>query len=263
MNILAVDDELNALDGLKSALSRALPEAIVHTFRSGAAALAFAKDTRCEVAFLDIEMRDISGLEMAKRLKEQSPYTNVVFVTGYSEYAIDAFQVNASGYLLKPVTAEKIMSSMENLRNPIAPKPPSVLRVQCFGNFEVFWDDEPIKFKYHKTKELFAYLIDRKGTVCYNGELMAILWEDEAGERKRSYLSNLSLDLINTLSSLGCTDVVMKRRGALYVVPEKLNCDYYDWDRGLLYAVNSYCGEYMSQYSWAEMTLGAIERKNE
>lgn len=105
-------------------------------------------------------------------------------------------------------------------------------------------------------------MIDRKGSICPNGELMAILWEDEAGGKRRSYLSNLSWDLMNKLTSLGCGDVVMKRRGSLYVVPEKVSCDYYDWNKGMLYAINAYCGEYMSQFSWAEMTLGSIKREN-
>ncbi len=262
MNILAVDDEVNALEGLESALKRAIPDAAVHTFRSGASALEFAENTPCAVAFLDIEMRDMNGLELAKLLKERRAVTNIVFVTGYSEYAIDAFDVNASGYLLKPATVEKVLESMENLRHPVVSDPSSLLRVQCFGNFDVFFDNKPVKFKYQKTKELFAYLIDRKGTVCPNGELMAILWEDEAGDKKRSYLSNLSLDLMSTLAALGCDDVVMKRRGSLYVVPEKLSCDYYDWNKGMIYAINAYCGEYMSQFDWAEMTLGTLERRN-
>ncbi len=261
MNIIAVDDEVNALEGLASALSRVIPEAFVHTFRNGAAALEFAKSVPCEVAFLDIEMRDMSGLELAKQLKDCNGSTNIVFVTGYSEYAIDAFDVHASGYLLKPATVEKVLDAMGNLRDPIAPMPSSMLRVQCFGNFKVFFKNEPVKFQYSKTKELFAYLVDRKGAACTNGELMGILWEDEAGAKKRSYLSNLTIDLIGTFANLGFENVVIKRRGVLYVVPEMLSCDYYDWNNGMSYAVNFYCGEYMSQFSWAEMTLGLMERK--
>lgn len=262
MNIFCVDDERLALDALTDAVQEVLPQAIVFAFRSGKEALAKAEETVVDVAFLDIEMREQNGLQLAKRLKELCRTTNIVFITGYEDYALDAFRMNASYYLLKPISAQGVRESMDNLRNPITVKPASVLRVQCFGNFEVFYNDVPIRFKYSKTKELFAYLIDRKGSVCTNGELMAILWEDEAGEKKRSYLSNLVSDLADTLSAQSLDGLVMKRRGALYVVPEKISCDYYDWNKGMPYAINAYCGEYMSQFSWAEMTLGAIEHKN-
>ena len=138
MNILAVDDERNALEGLETVLRRALPEAEVYPFRTGADALVFAENTPCAVAFLDIELRDMNGLELAKRLKDQHGETNIVFVTGYSEYAIDAFDLHAeAGYLLKPATVEKVQDAMENLRIP----PETIghgkrVRIQCFGNFE-------------------------------------------------------------------------------------------------------------------------------
>ena len=262
MNILCVDDERLALEALGDAAAEELPEATIISVRSCSEALVYAEKTAIDVAFLDIEMREMNGLQLAKRLKELNRATNIVFVTGYEDYALEAFGVNASSYVIKPVTPKAIRSAMDNLRCPVASNTSPALRVQCFGNFEVFYNGEPLKFKYQKTKELFAYLIDRKGTICPNGELMGILWDDDAGDKKRSYLSNLSLDLTSTLASLGCGNIVMKRRGALYVVPEKLNCDYYDWNKGMLYAINAYCGEYMSQFSWAEMTLGALERKN-
>ena len=141
MNILAVDDERNALEGLETVLRRALPEAEVYPFRTSADALVFAENTPCAVAFLDIELRDMNGLELAKRLKDQHGETNIVFVTGYSEYAIDAFDLHASDYLLKPATVEKVQDAMENLRIP----PETIghgkrVRIQCFGNFEIFVD---------------------------------------------------------------------------------------------------------------------------
>ena len=91
---------------------------------------------------------------------------------------------------------------------------------------------------------------------------MAIL-RDEAKERKPVQELKRCFDEYPGLEEivLGVENVVMKRRGMLYVVPEKVSCDYYDWNSGLEYAVNAYGGEYMSQFSWAEMTLSAIERK--
>lgn len=259
MQIIATDDEALALESLLSAIAEANPSAVVNGFHRGGDALAFARSHPCDIAFLDIEMRDMNGLELAKQLKGIHPQINIVFVTGYNQYMAEAYGLYVSGYVTKPASGEKISRELENLRHPVAP-PGGQLRVQCFGNFEVFADETPVRFQYQKTKEMFAYLIDRKGAVCTVGEIMAVLWEDDAGLKKRSYMSNLMADLVSTFAGLGFDDVLCKRRGILSVVPEHLQCDYYDWDKGLTYAINAYRGEYMSQFSWAESTLSEIER---
>lgn len=260
MNILAVDDEKNALDALKSVLHRALPEAEVCAFRSGADALAFTAQTPCTVAFLDIEMRDMNGLELARRLKDLHGSTNIVFVTGYNEYAIDAFAVHASDYLLKPATVEKVHEAMENLRTP-----PSHMgsgkrvRMQCFGNFEVFVDGVPLRFTRRQTKEFLALLVDRKGAVMNTEQICATLFEDEIDTfQQKSKLRKLVADLSATLREADAEYVFLKHRNSFAVAVEEFDCDYYDFLRGLPSGVNAYAGEYMSQYSWAEMTLAAL-----
>lgn len=260
MNILAVDDEKNALAGLESVLHRALPQAHIHPFRTGAEALAFAGDTPCAVAFLDIEMRDMSGLELAKRLKEQHGSTNIVFVTGYSEYALDAFDLHASGYLLKPATVEKVQDAMENLRTPPEQQGGKRVRVQCFGNFEIFVDGIPLRFTRRQTKELLALLVDRRGAAMNTEQLCATLFEDESDVlQQKNRLRKLVADLSGTLRDAGAEAVFLKHRNSFAVAAEEFDCDYYDFLHGLPSGVNAYAGEYMSQYSWAEMTLAALQ----
>lgn len=188
MNILAVDDEKIALDALLLAIGQAQPDATVDGFRSPAEMLAFAEENLCDIAFLDIEMARMNGIELAKRLKVQNPQINIIFTIGYSEYTGDAFAHHASGYVQKPVTKEKIRWEIEDLRHPVA-TPPSAAQVQVhsFGNFEAYLDGAPVEFQYSKTKELFAYLIDRHGALCTNKEIMAVIWEDEV---KESYLGS-------------------------------------------------------------------------
>ena len=98
----------------------------------------------------------ISGLEMAKRLQQIYSSTNIIFVTGFSEYALDAFDVYASAYLTKPVTTEAITRAINHLRHPVVSKR---VRFQCFGNFEAYCDNKPIQFSLNKTKELLAYIV--------------------------------------------------------------------------------------------------------
>lgn len=132
--------------------------------------------------------------------------------------------------------------------------------IQCFGNFEVFADGEPIKFTYSKTKELLAFLVDRKGAFCSNGEIIAALWEDNGNSvKKSSYLRDLKADLLATFNAYNVGNSIRKQRGVMAVSLDKIACDYYNWIQGDIQAINAYRGEYMSQYSWGEFTLGSIE----
>jgi two-component SAPR family response regulator len=131
-------------------------------------------------------MPGMNGINLAKGLKKTNPLINIIFVTAYDHYAIEAYKMHASGYLSKPVTVAKIKSEMEALRYPIELKPTKKLQVKCFGNFEVFHNGEPINFFYQKSKEVFAYLIDREGSSINVNELNAVMWEED----HKSYLRN-------------------------------------------------------------------------
>ena len=99
------------------------------------------------------------------RLKKLSPDTRIVFVTGYVQYAYDAYQIRAHSYILKPLEAEKVREELKFLTNPFV-LVQDKLCVRCFRHFEVYWQDNPLIFKRKQTKELFAFLIDREGGAC-------------------------------------------------------------------------------------------------
>ena len=165
----------------------------------------------------------------------------------------------ASDYLLKPPTPEKVKQAMEHLRHPLIPKYNKKLRIQCFGNFDVFSNGRPIVFKRAKTKELFAYLVDRMGTTCTMGELMSVIWENGPDTCSRqSNLRNLIHDLKHVLAEVGAEDLIVKGRNAISIDKEAVDCDYYDFLNHIPYAVNCYHGEYMMQYSWAEITTASL-----
>ena len=172
MTILAVDDEKPALASIVEQLRQLLPEAEVLGFRKPSEALEAVQEKSCEIAFLDIEMKEMDGITLAKRIKRIHPKANIIFTTGYSEYSGEAFSLHASGYLMKPIFPDMIQEELENLRHPIKPQNEKKLQVKAFGNFEVYLNGEPMTFHYNKTKELLAYLVDREGAVCtnkYNG----------------------------------------------------------------------------------------------
>ena len=263
MLIFALDDKPLLLQGLKRCILEAEPSAEVLGFKRAAEVLELMEKEKLkpDVAFLDIEMPGMSGLELAKRMKENSPDTNIVFVTGYSQYAVEAMSMRTSGYLVKPVSAEDIRRELDNLRYPIRTEWKKRIRIQCFGNFDVCLDGRPIHFKRSKVKELFAYLVDRKGASCTAGEVMGILWEDAPNSiSMQSNLRNLIHDLKNLLKDAGVEEVLIRGRGTIAINRAAVDCDYYDFLDNKPYAVNLYRGEYMSQYSWSEMTTASLGR---
>lgn len=258
MKIMVIDDEKYALQSVVDAVTEVSPEAVVRSFMTSSSALKEIKENKFfpDVIFLDIELPDMNGITLAKQIKEICPKANIVFVTAYIQYAMPAMQERPSGYVLKPATAEKIRSELENLRYPVEVSDQQRFHVQCFGNFEVYVKQKPVIFSYHKTKELFAYLIDRKGAACNTETLCAILWEDQSDlENQKKYLRKLIVDLSHTLEGIGEGDVFIKSRNNFAVNTDKVDCDYYRMLKGDTSAVNQYTGEYMAQYDWAVMNL--------
>ena len=252
MVIYAVDDEVNALEYLTTKLEAIKPDAEICAFQSAKEALTASEVKPFDVCFLDIHMPKVNGVALAKQFKEKNPKCNIIFVTGYSECMADAFALDASGYLLKPATKEQIKHVLENLRYPVSSEEGPLVVAQCFGNFELFYRGEPIRFKYNKSKEVLAYLIDRRGACCSNNEVICALWEDD--DDHSSYYRSLQKDIHDTLRKINCEDIVLRQRAGAGIVPEKIRCDYYDFLAGKPIGINAYQGEYMMQYSWAETT---------
>lgn len=258
MRIIAVDDEEIALEILSDAIREAEPSAEVAAFDKDKPALEYAAENNCDAAFIDINLGGRSGISLARKLKLSNPEINIIFSTGYSEYATDAFEMHASGYIMKPITAEKVRCELENLRFPAVRQVGEQLRIQCFGSFDVFVGDKPLVFKYSKTKEILAYLVDRNGAMCPNNEIISVLWENEDMNGKQTYFKSLRRDLLTVLRSVGCGGVIIQRRGEIGIDKEKVICDYFDWLDGKPEGINAYRGEYMQQYSWGELIHGAI-----
>lgn len=260
MRMLCVDDEPLMLKMLEMAVKEAKPDADITAFRKQSDLLEDAKQNGCDIAFLDIHMRGMNGVELAKELKKVNPKMNIIFVTGFSEYKGDAMDMKASGYIMKPVTKEKVEEELADLRFPIIPKKNALLRVQCFGNFDVFLPDgSHMKFERSRSKEIFAYLVHRHGSSCSTKELAAALFEDEPYDTKQqNYIQQLIHSMIKSLKASGAESAVVRSYNALAVNPEVLDCDYYRFKELDAGAVNAYQNEYMSQYYWAEGEMALI-----
>ena len=247
MKILLVDDEQLQLIRLEGACKSVLPNATFLSFTNPVKALEEASKNKVDLAFLDIEMPEINGIQLAKKLKALNPKTKIIFVTAFNDYALEAYKLHASGYITKPVSEEAVKEEISELDKAIDLTSTKKLKIKCFGNFEIFHDGEPVKFSYQKSKEVFAYLIDREGSLINMNEINAVMWEED----HKSYLRNLIADIQQTLKSIDCGDIFIKKRNGCAIDTSKVDCDAYEYKKDNPNAVRLYRGEYMIQYPWA------------
>ena len=253
MIAIAVDDEPLMLGALAKAIGASADITAVMKFSGCEEAIEYVKANSVDVAFLDIHMRGMGGLALAEHIQDVCPECKIVFCTGYEEYAIQAFKLHATGYLLKPISAADVQGEIDHIKGIHRRKKP--LQVKCFGNFEVYVNGEKLTFKRSKTKELLAFLVDRNGAGVTVAEIGVALWEDDEDRKNHNYIHQLFHDLRNTLNAAGVGEI-FRRNSYLYSVdPEKLDCDYYAF---LKTGKPNFYGEYMTQYSWAEKTCGLL-----
>lgn len=264
LNYLIVDDEPYICEDLAYELKRLLPEdSNLLLAYNAMQALEIMKKTPIYVAFLDVDMPGMNGLELAKVMEEQNLARNIVFVTGYPDYSLDAWNTQASGFLVKPVLPQKLEMCLKKLRNPIdrdAPAAePDLLNFHCFGIFDVTFQGKPLHFKRKKCKEFLAYLIDRRGARVTTGDLRFAFWdEDEDTEEKASYIRVLASEIRTVLSQIGQEQVFFHEKNSYALDISKVKCDYYDYLAGDENAKYAFQQEYMSQYSWADVTLATL-----
>ncbi|OUO91103.1 hypothetical protein B5F40_04785 [Gordonibacter sp. An230] len=330
MNVIVVDDEPLALRGIgrlvrealegdggaagagANAVADALPAASaadagmadagaavdIRLFSLSREALAFARERRVDVAFLDIEMPGMGGLALAKALKDIDPDAHIVFVTSYERYAVDAFSVHATGYLLKPARLEDVRRELAFIGDDLRRRDAHVgaegasaagsrgswyaegadgrrvggepcdrsrklrkVRVRTFGGFEAEVGGVPLSFKRSKSKELLALLIDRRGCGVTTREACAVLWEDAPySASQRSYFQNVVADLRAALTAAGAEAALVRSRNSLAIDPALIDSDSYRFLEGDPVAVNAYRGDYLPAYSWAEYSVGSFSR---
>lgn len=186
---MIVEDEKPILDLMKYIIGQDPHYTIVGAYTNPLEALADLPTLQVDVAFLDVEMPRMNGLDLAQKINELSAYTKIVFTTAYKHYALDAFNVYAFHYLLKPVTPmamERVTKRLiEQLRpvdtdNHVRKK----ASIQCFGGFEVR-DPEGsiIRWRTKKTEELFAYFLCHPRRDISKWELVDLLWGEMDEER--------------------------------------------------------------------------------
>ena len=255
MKAIAVDDERYMLEALEEAIRASSDIEQVESFSSCSTALAYAMKNPVDIAFLDINMRGIGGLGLAEKLIDLQPGCKIIFCTGYEEYAVSAFRLHVSGYLMKPITPEAVQREIDHIKGVKATE--KLLTIKCFGNFEVFYNGKTLPFKRKKAKELLAVLVDRSGAGITAKQICAVLFPEDTDDSKNAaYFRQLMLDLKTTLKAVGAESVLCHDTPYYRIDTDWVRCDYYSYlDTGK----PTFHGEYMTQYSWAESTCAMLQ----
>lgn len=238
---ILIDDEEMALDVLEIKLNEVGGVAVVGKFQLVGEALRLCESLRPELIFLDIEMPGMNGLEAAGELRQRCPDAEVIFVTAYHHYAVDAFGTEAIGYLLKPVAKDKLLQALSRYESQQArlrrrgsaaetagsgaPEedkqasgPSSLERSQAdkqalslkvLGSMELYSPDgRLLTWRTRKTKELFAYLWHHRGQPVYKYAILEHLWPEDPAERAQKLLHTSLYYLRSLLKSEGCGEIV-------------------------------------------------------
>ena len=255
MNAICVDDEAQVLNHIVSSCQKLRLLDEVKGFTRGQDALEWLEGHSADLALLDIDMPGMNGLELAGRIRKIHPGIAIIFITAFSQYALEAYEVHPVSYLLKPFDQASLAREVEYALGGRTPKKPSHIMMQTFGHFEILVDGTALAFRRSKSKELLAYLVDRRGAGVTRQDAFAALWEDRAYDvSMQKQMDVVIRSLRDTLQKYGIGDVFELKSRNLRVRPEMIDCDLYRFLEGDEEAVNAYFGEYMSQYTWASNT---------
>lgn len=263
MNALCIDDEPYVLQQIVSVCKASSCFSSVEGRTKPEEALLYLENNPVDIVFLDINMPTVNGLSLAENIKNKYPLIAVIFVTGYSEYALKAFQLHADGYLTKPISAEDIITEVNHIQQQKQRfYVQSDIFIQTFGNFEVYVKRVPVRFERKKSKELLAYLVEKRGSGVTRAELASIFWEDELYDHsKQKQLDVFIQSLKKTLKTYDILSILEIQKGELRVNPMTFQCDYYDMLSGKREAILAYSDNYMDSYSWAESTKAFLSLK--
>lgn len=255
MYAIAVEDEPLMLHALVKAIKTSKDIASIKAFSSCEEVLTWIQEQPVDVAFLDIDIRGMGGLALAEQINTYQPNCKIVFCTGYEQYAVEAFQMHASGYLMKPISSEDIQKELDFINKDSRQKQDKLLTVRCFGEFEVYKNGKIVHFPRRKSKEMLAYLIDRKGVSVNGRTIVTGLWGEGDVEKNLNYLRQISMNLRQTLESVGAKEIFDTYNKQYSLKTELIDCDYFQY---LKTGKPVFQGEYMTQYSWAEETCGLL-----
>lgn len=230
IHAIAIDDELHALERLSRLLMNHSEVQLQGLFETAEDALSFIEENPVDVVFLDIEMPGKNGLLLAEDILDRNDQINIVFVTAYQEYALQAFELHAMDYLVKPLTEVRLEKTLRHLtrerQNPIRPEK---AKIRCFSQFTLSYNKEIIRWNNSKAKELLAFLVHKRGVPVDWEKIADALWPDFSPPKAQTNFHATNYLLRKALARSGLSQIYENGRGNYRIRPEQVDCDYYEF----------------------------------
>ena len=236
---------------------------IVGKFTDPMKAIAFAEHNVVDFAVLDIDMPGMSGMELARRLREIRSDIIIVFATAHPKFAVDALKMKADYVVFKPFDREDIVDVLERAKL-FRQRQKKRYRFHTFGVFDMEVDGNPVRFRSNKAKELIALCVYYNGRPVSIHEMVAKLWGDDAADSPENtgYRRTIK-ELMDSLKGCGAEKIFLRERGNIRVRMDLAESDYQEFLKGNVEAALKFQGSFMEQYSWAEEAVyGLQERKS-
>ena len=257
MNAIIVDDEPLMLRKFMR-LSNGIRDLLVTgQFESAEQAILFSKRNLVDIAFIDIELPQVSGLELAKELRNIDPNILIVFITAHDKYVWDFNQIGGDYYILKPYNRDTLISTIERLRLLFVRRYKK-LYVQMFGRFMVYKEGKPLAIT-GKAKEILALIMVKRGKEISNEEIYSTIWESRPYSNiEMTVYYNALRRLKNVLKYNGLSELLVSTKRGQLINASMVDCDYYSWQDKRDDPRARFDGEFLSEYSWGESILADI-----
>ena len=260
MKVLYIDGEKSACEKFALIANGMTEIESLHILQSGKDAIEWIKENSVDVVFSDIEIPEINGIDLAKMLYEIDRNIRVFFVTASTQYALQAFEVKAFGYLRKPYNEQEILDALELARR-IRPYFKKRIEIQTMPDFVIKVDDKVLNISRPKAEELLALLVDRGDVGLTSKEASVYLWEDNDSEEKENSRFRVTMKrLMDILKKAGIEDIIVTEGRKKYIRKELVICDLYQILEDEESKISKYNGEYMKRYSWAEYRNGQLTK---
>lgn len=235
-HIAVLDDENHALERFETVVGDFDDIGSCKLFDDAEDLLGWLAENPLDVVFLDIEMPGNSGMQLAEELREIHPELSVVFVTAFSQYAVEAFELSVSDYLMKPVSKERLRKTLDRVavRKALYDKAAKRVTIHCFERFECRIDEKVFPLNHlMKAKELLAFLVSRRGAETSWEQITETLWPDADYEKAHNNLYITTYRLRKWLSENNIAQIFEARRNSYRVAVSEFNCDLYDLEDAL------------------------------
>ena len=245
MRTIIIDDDNLTLEATKIIVGKNKYLNIIGSFNNANEALEKLDELSPEVVFLDVEMPNISGIEVAKKLEEFNNNIQIIFVTAYEKYALDAFKVSATDYIVKPITeaainktVKKLIKYKEGIR--FFEKKTNRNKIYTLGNFKVYGnkENELIKWPTAKVEELFAYFTVGRGNAIDRWCLCELLWPKASPEKALHSLHNSIYRLKQALKNNGIENIISYENGCYSIDISNMYCDLWECEDFMMLNLN-------------------------